>query len=141
MTSVKPLLCLLAIPLLAVSAFAAGDASSPSAPEASAQTMGSGLLGRSAGEPASSDLFFLKTQPQLELRARAERPRSAVLNGSGCYKMRMYKVKRKERFADGEKGLLGYSTCELASDYQVHSAVAHLQTVENNESRSDTRRK
>ena len=141
MTSVKPLLCLLAIPLLAASAFAAGDASSPSASEASVQTMDPALFGRSAGEPASSDLFFLKTKPQLEASAPAERPRSAVLNGSDCYKMRMYKVKRKERFADGEKGLLGYSTCELASNYQVHSAVAHVQTVENNESRSDTRRK
>jgi len=58
------------------------------------------------------------------------------LYGSDCYKMRMYKVKRKERLADGESGLLGYSTCELASNYQVHSAVAHVQTPEGNESPS-----
>jgi len=144
MTSLKPLLCLLAISFLAASAFAAGDESIPSASEVSAQkqTVDSALFGRSAGDqPASSDLFFLKTQPRLDLSAPAERPRSAVLNDSGCYKMRMYKVKRKERFADGENGLLGYSTCELASNYQVHSAVAHVQTLESTESPSDAPRK
>ena len=51
--------------------------------------------------------------------------------------MRMYKVKRKERFADGENGLRGYSTCELASNYQVRSAIAHVETAEDHDSQSD----
>lgn len=44
-----------------------------------------------------------------------------------CYKLRAYKVKRQERFKEGESASLGYSTCQWASKYQVHSAV---QTVE-----------
>jgi hypothetical protein len=46
----------------------------------------------------------------------------------------MYKVKRKERFANGESGLRGYSTCELASNYQMRTAVAHVQTAESRDS-------
>jgi hypothetical protein len=47
----------------------------------------------------------------------------------------MYKVKRKEHFADGESGTRGYSTCELASNYQVRSAIAHVQTAQGKDSR------
>jgi hypothetical protein len=144
MTSVKPLLCLLVISFLAASAFAAGDESSPAASNASVQKQGADptLFGRSAvNQPASPDLFFLKTQPRLDLSGRPARSRTAALYGSDCYKMRMYKVKRKERLADGENGLLGYTTCELASNYQVHSAVAHVQTPEGGESPSDASQK
>ena len=38
-----------------------------------------------------------------------------------CYTMRSYKVKRKERFAEGERGRLGYPTCEKASTFHVRS--------------------
>ena len=144
MTSVKPLLCLLVISFFASAAFAAGDESSPSASDVSVQnqTPDPALFGRSAeNQPASSDLFFLTTRPRLDLSTRAGRPRSAALNDTDCYTMRMYKVKRKEHFADGENGLRGYSTCELASNYQVRSAIAHVQTAEGNDSRSNAPQK
>jgi hypothetical protein len=53
----------------------------------------------------------------------------------------MYKVKRKEHFADGESGLRGYTTCELASNYQVRTAIAHVQTTEGNDSPNDAPQK
>lgn len=144
MTSVRPLLCLLVIALFASSAFAAGDGSNPSASDASLQyqTADPALFGQGAeSQPEPSDLFFLKTRPRLDLSAPAGRSRSAVLNDADCYTMRMYKVKRKEHFANGENGLRGYSTCELASNYQVRSAIAHVQTAEGHDSQSDAARK
>jgi hypothetical protein len=39
-----------------------------------------------------------------------------------CFTMRTYKVKPKERFADGEEADAGYSTCQMASGFRVHSA-------------------
>jgi hypothetical protein len=133
MTSVKPLFCLLVIWLFASPAFAAHDdsTSQPSAGSVQNQTADSALFGvPTENQPVSSDLFFLKARPRLNLSPPAERPRSAVLNDADCYTMRMYKVKRKERFADGESGLRGYSTCELASNYQVRTAIVHVRTAE-----------
>jgi hypothetical protein len=141
MTSVRPLLFVLTILLFTSSAFAVGDGPDSSASAASLQTQTAdpAAFGQPAeNQSASSDLFFLKTRPRLDLSAPAKRPRSAVLNDTDCYTMRMYKVKRKEHFADGENGLRGYSTCELASNYQVRSAVAHVQSAEENDSQSDT---
>jgi hypothetical protein len=43
-------------------------------------------------------------------------------NGDVCYTMRSYKVKRKERFAEGESGRTRYSTCESASSFHIRSA-------------------
>lgn len=45
------------------------------------------------------------------------------LSSATCGTMRMYKVKRTERLADGESGVRGYTTCEIFSKYQVRSAV------------------
>ena len=137
MTSVKPLLCLLMISFFAGSAFGAGDGSDtqPSAGSVQNQTADPALFGQTAeNQPVSSDLFFLKTRPRLDLTVPARRSRSTVLNEADCYTMRMYKVKRKEHFADGENGLRGYSTCELASNYQVRTAIAHVETLEGNDS-------
>lgn len=39
-----------------------------------------------------------------------------------CYTMRMYKVKATERLKDNETGRRGYTTCQLARDYQIRSA-------------------
>jgi hypothetical protein len=74
---------------------------------------------------SSSGLFFLKTRPQLGLNPLILQPTFAIVNDDLCYTMRTYKVKRKEHFADGESGSRGYSTCEMATNYQVRSAVAH----------------
>jgi len=144
MTSVRPVLFVLTTLLFTSSAFAAGDGPDSSASAASLQTQTAdpALFGPPAeNQSASSDLFFLKTRSRLDLSAPAKRPRSAVLNDNDCYTMRMYKVKRKEHFADGENGLRGYSTCELASNYQVRSAVAHVQSAEDNYSQTDTPQK
>ena len=82
------------------------------------------------GSPAqdfnsSSRLFFLKSRPRLSLSPPTLQPTFTILNDDLCYTMRTYKVKRKEHFADGESGSRGYSTCELATNYQVRSAIAH----------------
>jgi hypothetical protein len=138
MTSVRPLFFfLLAISFCAGSAYAAGDGSdAQSNGFVQNQTMDPALFGQSV-QPAAPDLFFLKDRPRLKFAAPAGQPRSAVLNDADCYTMRMYKVKRKEHFADGESGSRGYSTCELASNYQVRSAIAHVETAEGNGSQSD----
>jgi hypothetical protein len=43
-------------------------------------------------------------------------------NDNVCYTMRSYKVKRKERFAEGERGPTGYSTCQSASSFHIRWA-------------------
>jgi len=138
MTSARPLLYLLLVACIATAAFAAGDGSDSQASAGSLQnqTADPALFGQPA-QSAASDLFFLKDKPRLNLTAPARQPRSAVLNDADCYTMRMYKVKRKEHFADGESGTRGYSTCELASNYQVRSAIAHVETAEGHDARSD----
>ena len=52
-----------------------------------------------------------------------------TLSSATCGTMRMYKVKRTERLADGESGMRGYTTCEIFSNYQVRSAVG-VQTLQ-----------
>lgn len=61
-------------------------------------------------------------QPSEPIVAR----RFTRLNNTACLTLRMYKVKRTERLSDGDTGMRGYTTCELASDYQMRSAVAHM---------------
>src|SRR5438094_7368812 len=39
-----------------------------------------------------------------------------------CYTMRTYKVKATEHLKDNETGRRGYTTCQLARDYQIRSA-------------------
>lgn len=138
MTSARPLFLLLVILFFASSAFAGGEGSDPQTSNGSVQnqTADPALFGQPA-QSVASDLFFLKDKPRLNLTAPARQPRSAVLNDADCYTMRMYKVKRKEHFADGESGTRGYSTCELASNYQVRSAIAHVETAEGHDARSD----
>jgi hypothetical protein len=137
MTSVRPLFFLLVISFFASWAFAAGDGSDPQSSNGFVQnqTADPTLFGQPA-QSAASDLFFMKDKPRLNFAAPAGRPRSAVLNDTDCYTMRMYKVKRKEHFADGENAVRGYSTCELASNYQVRTAIAHVETLEGNDSQN-----
>jgi len=51
-------------------------------------------------------------------------PGPAVSSGDLCYTMRTYKVKRTERLGAGESATRGYSTCELASNFQVRALRA-----------------
>jgi hypothetical protein len=140
MTPGRPLLFVLLLVSFSITAslaFAADEKAEPQA--ASPQNLAADpalFAGNGAGEPVS-DLFFLQDKPRLDFSAAAEQRRSAVLNDRDCYTMRMYKVKRKERFANGENGLRGYSTCELASNYQMRTAVAHV----NNDSGSSPSQK
>jgi len=126
MTSARPLFLLLVISFFASSVFAAGEGPDPQTSNGSVQnqTADPALFGQPA-QSAASDLFFLQDKPHLKFITPAGQPRSAVLNDDVCYTMRTYKVKRKEHFADGESGTRGYSACELASNYQVRTAVAH----------------
>ena len=142
MISARPLLFVLVISFFTGSAFAAGDGSDPQTSEGSVQnqTADPALFGQ-PDQLAASDLFFMKDKPRLNFTAPAGRPRSAVLSNADCYTMRTYKVKRKEHFAEGENGLRGYSTCALASNYQVRSAVAHVLSAEDNYSQTDTPQK
>ena len=45
-------------------------------------------------------------------------PGTAASSGGLCYSMRTYKVKRTERLGSGESASRGYSTCELAANFQ-----------------------
>ena len=128
MTLVRTLFLMLTVLLFASLAFAAGDGSD-SHGSTQNQTADQSLMDQQA--PAS-DLFFLKDRPRLNLTAPFGRARSAVMEDSDCFTMRMYKVKRKERLANGENGLLRYSTCEMASQYQMRTAVAR--SIESNDS-------
>jgi hypothetical protein len=57
--------------------------------------------------------------PRLKGRSLAE------LNGNVCYFMRTYKIKPTERIPEGQSASRGYSECEMASDYEIRSAIAH----------------
>jgi hypothetical protein len=136
MTSARPLLFVLLVVCVATSASAAGDGSESQASAGSTQnqTANTALFSQPAtGLPETSELFFLKERPRLDLSPPVVRPQSAILTDEACLTLRMYKVKRKEHFADGETGFRGYTTCELASNYQVRSAVAHVRTLQEND--------
>jgi hypothetical protein len=128
MTSGRPLFFVLLVVLSVIptSAFAADEKAQGQPASPQNQTTRAALFGGNGAAEPASDLFFLRDRPRLSFTAPAEQRRSAVLNEQDCYTMRMYKVKRKEHFATGENGLRGYSTCELASNYQMRTAVAHV---------------
>jgi hypothetical protein len=142
MTFARPLFLLLLLAAATIICMAADsdDAAKPQASVGSLQNQvgDSAPFGVSAQDlRPSSGLFFLKTRPRLNLNPPTLQPTFAVLNDDVCYTMRTYKVKHKEHFADGESGSRGYSTCELASNYQVRSAIAHVETAEGHDTRSD----
>jgi len=107
------------------------------------QTSGSAVQGQALdpitfwqlpeSQPPSTDLSSSGTRTRVDLGSPAGKPRSAIFNGAACYTMRMYKVKGREHFAVGESASRGYSTCELASNYQMRSAVAraHIRGSQN----------
>ena len=135
MTFARPLfLSHLLLFLVAVAATMSSAADSDDAAKSQAPVIGSlqNQHGDSApfGAPAqdfrlSPGLFFLKNGQRLSLSPPTLQPTFTILNDDVCYTMRSYKVKRKEHLADGESGSRGYSTCEMATNYQVRSAIAH----------------
>jgi hypothetical protein len=137
-------LFVLLVVCVATSASAAGDGSESQASAGSTQnqTANTALFSQPAtGLPETSELFFLKEKPRLDLSPPVVRPQSAILTDEACLTLRVYKVKGKEHFAAGENVSRGYTTCELASNYQIRSAVAHVRTLEENTSRSNERQK
>lgn len=125
MTLARPFFFLVAISACTLSVMAADD-------PAAAQAVGS----------AQISVSQLSAQPDQQFVIHGEKPITvnhppvpnaplAMLDDGTCYTMRTYKVKPKEHFADGEKGSRGYSTCELAKNYQVRSAIAHARTTDN----------
>jgi hypothetical protein len=89
----------------------------------------------------SSGLIFAEAKPRDSNQPPATVVPLAKLNDGLCYTMRMYKLKRTERVSDGENVSRGYSTCELASNYQIRSAVAHARTLEENDAPKNERQK
>ena len=69
--------------------------------------------------PSDNSLFEKNTRSYGVLTADELAPDA---NDDICYTMRSYKVKRKERFAEGERGRTRYSTCERASSFHIRSA-------------------
>jgi len=63
--------------------------------------------------------------PDWSLLLHRSRPllQPGTLGENTCYKLRVYKVKRQERFREGESGSQGYTSCQWSSKFQVHSAV------------------
>ena len=141
MTSARPLFFALLIAGLisafSTSALAADEKAQQTSSSQANRASDPALFEQNAVDAPTSDLFFLKDKPRVSLTSPLGRKRSAVLNDSDCYTMRMYKVKRREHFAAGESGLRGYTTCELASNYQVHSAIAHVQSAKSRDSQID----
>jgi hypothetical protein len=79
-----------------------------------------------------SGLMLLEAHPSTLNHPPVPRMPLAKLDDGLCYTMRMYKVKRTESLPDDETGMRGYSTCELASNYQVRTAVAHVRQADSN---------
>lgn len=70
--------------------------------------------------------MFALSNPLIQPGKPIVERRFSQFEGVGCLTLRMYKVKRTERLAHGDTGMRGYTTCELASNYQMRSAVAHV---------------
>ncbi len=140
MTSARPLLVtfliVFSVGVLTASAFAADEKDQQPSSSQANQSTDPALFEQSAIELPASDLFFLKDESRVSLTYPLGRKRSAVLNDSNCYTMRMYKLKGEEHLAEGESGVKRYSTCELASNYRVRAATAHGRSVDGNDAQS-----
>jgi hypothetical protein len=89
----------------------------------------------------SSGLIFAEAKPRDSNQPAATVVPLAKLDDGLCYTMRLYKLKRTERVSEGETVSRGYSTCELASNYQFRSAVAHVRTLVENDASKNERQK
>jgi hypothetical protein len=122
----NPLVFVLLLALCAAPCFAADDAPQHQTSARSDNRAGSALFGAPQGPSEPSNLFSLSDgTPPLNVVI----PELSVQTTS-CYYMRLYKVKPTERLADNESASLGYSTCQLAKNYQFRSAVAHPRAAE-----------
>lgn len=74
--------------------------------------------------------MFALSRPLIQPSEPIVARRFPRVQGVSCLTLRMYKVKRTERLEDGDSGLRGYTACELASNYQMRSAIAHSSDVD-----------
>ena len=122
MNRARPVFVVLLVAAFAVAARAADDQTLDpivSSTQALASEIGPDILSDASG------VLFATAHPITSgERPSKEKPLGRLDRGF-CYTLRMYKVKPAERLADGETGRRGYTTCELASNYQYRSAVAH----------------
>jgi hypothetical protein len=77
-----------------------------------------------------SGLIYSVAKARVDGQPPVADPPLAKLDGNVCYTMRMYKLKPTERLSDGERVSRAYTTCEMASNYQYRSAVAHPREVQ-----------
>ena len=125
MKCARPLFVLLLIAAFATVVLAADDRPSSEKSTVPAQAQGAFTRGPSAQKFLEwAGLLLPNEETRVDL-GRPLAPRSTVLNGGICYTLRMYRVKHVEHLADGDTGRSGYTTCELGSNYQYRSAVAH----------------
>jgi hypothetical protein len=137
MSSARPLFVVVLLVGVASSAIAGDEAvqikTSTDSREGSANT----FIDAEQGPGRSSGLIFTEAKPRDSNQLPATVVPLAKLDDGVCYSMRMYKVKRTEHFADGKSASRGYSTCELASNYQFRSATAHIVTAPESDSRNN----
>ncbi len=111
-------------------AIAADKAAQAQTPQDSRRGAANTFIPAEEGSGLSSGLIFAEAKPRDSNQLPAWAVPLAKSDDGVCYTMRMYKLKRKEHLAARENGSRGYSTCELASNYQFRSAIVHTQTAE-----------
>jgi hypothetical protein len=106
-----------AIPLFAADNQASAQ---PSPEQQTSQTL---LPGEASTTPF--DMLVLRNRSLVDSAQPVVARQFIPSTDRACLTLRIYKVKRTERLADGQTATRGYTTCEVASNYQMRSAVAH----------------
>jgi hypothetical protein len=130
MTFARPLFLVALLAGIASSAVAADKSEQSKIPSNSIQSVANASTFVTPALEQPSGLIYSVAKAQTPGQPTVSEPPIAKLDDDVCYTLRMYRVKRAEHLADGESGLRGYSTCEMATKYQYRSAVAHPRTVD-----------
>ena len=137
MTSARPLFLLALLVAVTSSAMAADEAAQAKTSSESREGFATTFIAAEQGSGPSSGLIFAEAKPRDSNQVPAMMVPLAKLDDGVCYSMRMYKVKRTEHLQDGKSASRGYSTCELASNYQFRSATAHVMMAPQSNSRNN----
>jgi hypothetical protein len=127
MTLAKPLFLAVLLGGIASSVLAADSTQSQTLSN-SPQDATSAEIAQAVADP-SGLIFSVAELPTLNHPPIA-RPPLAKLDDSVCLTLRIYKVKRTEHLSDEDTGERGYTTCELGTNYQLRSAIAHAHAAE-----------
>lgn len=147
MKCARPLFFLLALLTFATAALAgdAGKSQTPATPKEGQvpgdlfgppASIASLLMGPSRSSAQADNGFRLLTAHPAGPNQQPFRDSLATLDHGLCYTLRMYKVKPTEHLPDRNSGRRGYTTCELAKNYQVRSAIAHARSSKDLQSES-----